>query len=266
MVLILTDQERAAPAYESDEMAAWRREALIGRQWFLDHGVDFRRHYVAATACVPSRPSLLTGHFPDVHGVTQTDGLGKRFDDSRLRWLPAGEVPTMGHWFRAAGYDTHYDGKWHVSHADLMVDGEPLATNTDHGEVIAENVERYRDADPLDPHGFSGWVGPEPHGGRLANAGIRRDQLAADRVTNWLTDRYRRRNEGDPAALRPPRGWLLRLFARAEPAARPLRASLRFGVGRPLPSVLTGSSDRLARSRASFDPGESSWLYSECVM
>ena len=51
--------------------------------------------------------------------MTQTDGLGKDADDSRMRWLPAGEVPTIGNWFRAAGYDTHYDGKWHISHADL---------------------------------------------------------------------------------------------------------------------------------------------------
>ena len=64
--------------------------------------------------CVPSRPTIFTGQYPDVHGVTQTDGLGKMADDSRLRWLPVGEVPTLGHWFRAAGYDTHYDGKWHI--------------------------------------------------------------------------------------------------------------------------------------------------------
>ena len=203
VVLILTDEERAPPPYETEDLAAWRSEVLVGRQWFIANGIDFRRHYVAATACVPSRPSLLTGQFPDLHGVTQTDGLGKRSDDSRLRWLPVGEVPTIGHWFRAAGYDTHYDGKWHVSRADLMVDGEPLATNTSHGEVISENVERYLEADPLDPYGFSGWVGPEPHGGQLANAGVRRDQLAADRITAWLEERYRARRAGDRGAMRP---------------------------------------------------------------
>ena len=81
-------------------------------------------------ACVPSRPTLFTGQYPTC-GVTQTDGLGKMADDSRMRWLREGEVPTLGHWFRAAGYDTHYDGKWHITHADLLDDnGEPLPTNT----------------------------------------------------------------------------------------------------------------------------------------
>lgn len=203
VIVILTDEERAAPAYETEEVTAWRREHLPGRRWFTDNGVDFKRHYVAATACVPSRPSLLTGHYPDVHGVTQTDGLGKMHDDTRMRWLRPDEVPTMGHWFRAAGYDTHYDGKWHASHADLMINGRPLATNTDDGTVIPEAVQQYLDTDPLDEFGFSGWVGPEPHGGRAADSGYIRDPLIADRVVTWLTDRYERRAAGDADAAKP---------------------------------------------------------------
>ncbi len=203
VIVILTDEERAAPAYEPPEVTAWRHDNLPGRRWFTDNGVDFRRHYVAATACVPSRPSLLTGQFPDVHGVTQTDGLGKTHSDTRMRWLRSDEVPTMGHWFRAAGYDTHYDGKWHVSHADLMVDGRPLATNTNDGEIIPGAVQAYLDADPLDEFGFSGWVGPEPHGGRAADSGYIRDPLIADRVVAWLSDRYERRAAGDAEAAKP---------------------------------------------------------------
>ncbi len=203
LIVILTDEERAAPPYETPELTRWREQHLPGRRWFTDNGVDFRRHYVAATACVPSRPSLLTGQYPDVHGVTQTDGLGKNHDDTRMRWLRADEVPTMGHWFRAAGYDTHYDGKWHVSHADLMVNGRLLATNTNEGRVIPDAVDAYLEADPLDAYGFSGWVGPEPHGGRLADSGFIRDPLIADRVVAWLHDRYRRRADGEAEALRP---------------------------------------------------------------
>jgi arylsulfatase A-like enzyme len=109
---------------------------LTGRAWFDEHAVNFGRHYTGSLACVPSRPTIFTGQYPDVHGVTQTDGLGKMADDSRMRWLPPGEVPTLGHWFRAAGYDTHYDGKWHVSHADLTGrPARPLATNDDDGNV-----------------------------------------------------------------------------------------------------------------------------------
>lgn len=205
IVILMTDEERATPPYESTEVLAWRERTLTGRRWFDEHGVGFTRHYTGSLACVPSRPTILTGQYPDLHGVTQTDGIGKRYDDSRLRWLRPGEVPTLGNWFRTAGYDTHYDGKWHISHADLEdpVTGAPLATNDDEGVVDPAAVQRYLDADPLNPYGFSGWVGPEPHGAAMANSGFRRDGLFADRIVAWLTDRYERRRAGDEAALRP---------------------------------------------------------------
>ena len=205
VVIIMTDEERAAPTYESDELRAWRHRVLSGRRWFDEHAVTFGRHYTGSLACVPSRPTLFTGQYPDVHGVTQTDGLGKMADDSRMRWLRVGEVPTLGHWFRAGGYDTHYDGKWHISHADLIdpETGKPLVTNNDDGVVDAAAVHAYLDADRLAPFGFSGWVGPEPHGASLANSGFVRDTLIADRVVAWLEDRYARRRAGDADSQRP---------------------------------------------------------------
>ena len=205
IVVIMTDEERATPPYEAEDVLAWRQRVLTGRRWFDEHGVSFTRHYTGSLACVPSRPTMFTGQYPDLHGVTQTDGIGKSYDDTRMRWLRPGEVPTLGNWFRAAGYDTHYDGKWHISHADLTDPGTGaiLATNDDDGVVDPAAVRRYLDADPLARYGFSGWVGPEPHGALLANAGIRRDPLIADRVVGWLHDRYARRRAGDPEALRP---------------------------------------------------------------
>ena len=205
IVILMTDEERAIPPYEAPEVLAWRDRTLAGRRWFDEHGVSFGRHYTGSLACVPSRPTIFTGQYPDLHGVTQTDGIGKVFNDSRMRWLRQGEVPTLGNWFRAAGYDTHYDGKWHISHADLIDPdtGGPLATNDDDGVIDPAAVRRYLDADPLAPFGFSGWVGPEPHGALLANAGVRRDPLIADRVVAWLDDRYARRRAGDADARRP---------------------------------------------------------------
>lgn len=205
IVVVMTDEERATPPYEPDTVRAWRSRTLGGRRWFDENGVSFLRHYTGSLACVPSRPTIFTGQYPDLHGVTQTDGIGKAHDDSRLRWLRRGEVPTLGNWLRAAGYDTHYDGKWHISHADLIDPGtgRSLDTNDDDGVVDPAAVHRYLEADPLSPYGFSGWVGPEPHGAKLSNAGIRRDPLIADRVVAWLKDRYARRRAGDPDAMRP---------------------------------------------------------------
>lgn len=193
------------PPYEDAALRAWRHEMLPGRRWFAEHGVTFTRHYTGSLACVPSRPTLFTGQYPDLHGVSQTDGLGKDADDTAMRWLRVGEVPTLGHWFRAAGYDTSYHGKWHISHADLHdpVSGRSLATNDDAGLVDPAAVRAYLDADVLDPYGFSGWVGPEPHGGNLANSGLRRDPLTAARAVAWLDARHARRRTGDAAAMRP---------------------------------------------------------------
>ena len=145
IVIVMTDEERATPPYEGDAVTDWRTRTLRGAAWFEEHGVSFTRHYTGSLACVPSRPTIFTGHYPDLHGVTQTDGIGKAYDDSRLRWLRPGEVPPLGNWFRAAGYDTHYDGKWHISHADLIDEntGQVLATNNAAGDVDQEAVDAY---------------------------------------------------------------------------------------------------------------------------
>ena len=38
-------------------------------------------------------------------------------------WLDPNGVPTMGEYFRTAGYRTFWKGKWHVTHADLLQPG-----------------------------------------------------------------------------------------------------------------------------------------------
>ena len=82
----------------------------------------------------PSRASMLTGYSPWVHGVTQTDGFAKRYDDPAQIWLRPNKVPTLGHRFKAAGWETVYLGKWHLSHADI----EPIS-----GETWTEAHRRY---------------------------------------------------------------------------------------------------------------------------
>jgi arylsulfatase A-like enzyme len=94
-----------------------------------------------------------------------------------MSWLDPNTVPTMGNWFRAAGYRTYYKGKWHICHADIEVPGkhDSLMTTMDDGTPIAENVDFYQAADRLNDFGFSGWIGPEPHGASKANSGWIRD-------------------------------------------------------------------------------------------
>jgi len=125
-----------------------------------EHAVVMRRHYTASSACVPSRTCIMTGQYSPTTGVDQTDGLFKAADD--IPWLDPRGVPTIGDWFRAVGYTTHYFGKWHVS--------DPEAPEY------------------LEPWGFADWKSsyPEPHGGDAYNLGVYRDVGFADNAVDFL--------------------------------------------------------------------------------
>ena len=166
----------------------YRREHLPGVERLRQNGVSFRHHYPMAAACAPSRASLLTGQYPSLHGVTQTDGIAKSADGDDMFWLAPDAVPTLGDWFRAGGYRTYYKGKWHASHAHLDAeDGEGfLLSIDDDGTPIEENIEQYLEADLLDDYGFSEWVGPEPHGLGKHNTGTVKDPFTADETIALL--------------------------------------------------------------------------------
>jgi arylsulfatase A-like enzyme len=124
-----------------------------------EHGVVLRTHYTAASACTPSRACIMTGQYNT--GVYQTTGLFKEPDN--VTWLDPDGIPTIGDWFRALGYETHYFGKWHVS--------DPKAP------------------DYLEPWGFSDWEKsyPEPHGMDVYNLGVYRDVGFVEDVGAFLT-------------------------------------------------------------------------------
>ena len=188
VLLILTDQLRHPPAYESEELARFRAETMPGLERLRQNGVSFEHHYPMAAACAPSRASLLTGQYPSLHGVTQTDGIAKSPDSDDMFWLAPDTVPTLGDWFRAAGYKTYFKGKWHASHAHLDAeDGDGyLLSIDDDGTPQEANIQKYLEADLLDDHGFSEWVGPEPHGLGKHNTGTVKDPFTADETIDLL--------------------------------------------------------------------------------
>ncbi len=199
VLLILTDQLRYPPGYESEELARFRAESMSGVERLRQTGVSFRHHYPMASACAPSRASLLTGQYPSLHGVTQTDGLAKTPDSEDMFWLAPDSVPTLGDWFRAGGYRTYFKGKWHASHAHLDAeDGEGyLLSIDDDGTPQEENIEKYLKADLLDDFGFSEWVGPEPHGLGKHNMGTVKDPFTADETIDLLK-RFEQEEGEDP--------------------------------------------------------------------
>ena len=198
MLLIMTDEERYPPPYETEAVAKFRREQLGARESLREGGLELHRHYAGSAACVPSRATLFTGQYPSLHGVSQTDGIAKKNTDPDMRWLDPDAVPTLGDWFRAGGYRTQYRGKWHVSHADLVIPAthEGLMASDADGRVIADVVDAYRGADRLDPFGFSGWIGREPHGAAKADCGTVRDPVYAEQVAAMFAELVAARDDG----------------------------------------------------------------------
>lgn len=193
ILLILVDEQRAPRPYDPVL-------PLPAQERLRAHGLSLLHHYTAATACAPSRTSLFTGQYPSLHGVSQTDGMAKSATD--VKWLDPNTLPTLGHYLNAAGYASHYRGKWHVSHADLMDEkGAPIPTNDKAGNVLVEGVRTYRDADPLRPYGFSGWIGPEPHGADPSNTGYIRDPLFTDQVVDLIGQLGSAQENADPFFL-----------------------------------------------------------------
>jgi arylsulfatase A-like enzyme len=198
VLLIMTDEERYPPPYEDAATRRFRSEQLGARESIRSGALEFHRHYAGSTACLPSRVTLFTGQYPSLHGASQTDGTAKAASDPSMMWLDPDTVPTLGDWFRAGGYKTHYRGKWHISNAALPIPGthEGLMASDDDGHAIAEAVDAYRRADRLDPYGFSGWIGREPHGPARAESGRIRDGVFAEQVVELFGELANARDDG----------------------------------------------------------------------
>ncbi|MEW6735187.1 MAG: sulfatase-like hydrolase/transferase [Acidobacteriota bacterium] len=207
ILIFMVDEERYPVCYETDAVKEYCNKYLIAQNLIRKTGIEFHRHYVASTACTPSRTSFFTGQYPSLHGVTQTDGLAKSAYDADMYWLDPNTVPTLGDYFRTAGYRTFYKGKWHISHADILVPGthQSLQIYDSNGNVIVENVQKYAVANRLDDFGFSGWIGPEPHGPAKINCGTNCDPLYAQEAIELLD----RLEHEETESTSQPKPWLL---------------------------------------------------------
>ena len=187
-LIIMTDEERYPPPYENAEARDFRIRTGKAREKIRANGIEFKRHYTASTACAPSRTSIYTGQYPSLHGVSQTPGIGKSSFDPSMYWLDPATVPTLGAWFRQGGYQTYWRGKWHISYEDLTVPGTrtALLSNDDEGHPYPDRIKLYHEADRLEKYGYSGWIGPEPHGSEKANDGTNRDGGYAQQVCRIL--------------------------------------------------------------------------------
>lgn len=173
-LILMCDEMRFPPIYESAATKAFRLQYLKTQDLLRRNGLDFQRHYAASSACTGSRASLYTGHYTSLHGATQTPGGAKAPFDPDTFWLDPNSVPTFGDYFRAAGYRTFWRGKWHASDADMLIPGthnQLLSYDSTTGAPDPTKEALYTASDRLDRYGFSGWIGPEPHGSAPLNSG-----------------------------------------------------------------------------------------------
>lgn len=208
-LFLMCDELRYPTVYEAEGSRAFRAQYLRTQQAVRQTGLELHRHYVASTACVPSRVSLFTGHYPSLHGGSNTPGVAKGSFDADMFWLDPASVPTMGDYFRAGGYRTFYKGKWHGSEADLLVPGtrDPIPSYDAQGQRDRSLEQQYIDAQQMDGYGFEGWVGPEPHGSDPLKSGssavppaMGRDQAYAGQSVDLIAD-LDRAGCGDPFLL-----------------------------------------------------------------
>jgi choline-sulfatase len=205
-LLIMADEYRFPVSYESAELKAFRARYLTAEQSLRRNGLEFTNHYIMSAACVPSRASIFTGQYPSLHGVSQTTGAAKASFENDTFWLDPNTVPTMGDYFRAGGYDTYYKGKWHISEADMLIPGthDSLLSFDDRGIPIPRVEEEYLAANRLNAFGFSGWIGPEPHGSNPLNSAssaagaIGRDVKFARQAVDLLRQLGQRGSRGRP--------------------------------------------------------------------
>ncbi len=127
ILILLTDQQR----HEQDP--DWAVLYQPGMDRLKRNGLSFQNAFTSASACSPSRACILTGTYPDQHGVHHTIVLP---GDASLGPTPAGysqqpllpTQPNLARMLKTAGYKVVWKGKWHLS---LPVNGTQYWTEAD---------------------------------------------------------------------------------------------------------------------------------------
>jgi arylsulfatase A-like enzyme len=98
-------------------------------------GTFFSRAYTPNPLCMPARNSIFTGRYPHETGVT----------DNTKATLDPKEFVSMGTYFRRAGYETAYFGKWHLCYDEDAPDTHGFETlETGHLDAVnADHAARF---------------------------------------------------------------------------------------------------------------------------
>ena len=107
LVIFITDQERAVQHFPK----GWAEENMACTSLLQRNGLTFNNAFCCSSMCSPSRATLYTGLFPAQHQVTDTLELGMSYKTQQLPF----NVTNLANVMSAAGYETVFKGKWHLS-------------------------------------------------------------------------------------------------------------------------------------------------------
>lgn len=103
VIFLLSDQQRydTVSCYGEALGAGFKLTPNLDR--LAAEGTRFTNAYTCQPVCGPARACIQTGLYPDAIGCHVND-----------RMLPQG-TKTIANYFREAGYETAYVGKWHLA-------------------------------------------------------------------------------------------------------------------------------------------------------
>lgn len=114
IVLITTDQQSA------DAMSF-----VMGNRWLNSPNIDalasqaivFKKAYAANPICGPSRNSIITGLYSHTNKIESNNDIAVAGNSNQKKpyWTGA-DFTSMGVYFKNAGYETAYFGKWHLNY------------------------------------------------------------------------------------------------------------------------------------------------------
>ena len=157
VLFIMTDQQ------------SYNMMSCMGNKWLKTPNMDriaemgyrFERVYSANPVCMPSRFSLLTGHYASEVGVKENT---QNYNEEKVKQIASRDG--LGNIFRRAGYETLYSGKTHLYGTKNLSEYGFDLNNTDpydgpavYAEKVFEGYSRTKPARPffmflsfLNPH------------------------------------------------------------------------------------------------------------------
>lgn len=108
VIVFFTDQQR----WDTSGLHGNPLQLTSNFDRFATRGTHVTSMFTCQPVCGPARSIMQTGLYPTTTGCYRND-------------IPLpGQAKTLAHYFRAAGYDTGYIGKWHLGTADPVVEEE----------------------------------------------------------------------------------------------------------------------------------------------